>query len=72
MDHPGKTHKGVFIRLIFAEIKRAGNMRGGIGISHRQVDHVQAQFIVQLPHEADRLRQVRCFTAFRTDTKAPR
>ena len=62
----------MFVRFILAKIEGAGHMGGGVGVAHRQVDHIQTQFVVQIAHQADGFSQIGRHAALRTDTEAPR
>ena len=72
VDHAGQANKRMFVRFILAKIEGAGHMGRGIGVAHRQVDHIQAQFVVQIAHQADGFSQIGRHAALRTDTEAPR
>ena len=47
-------------------------MGRGVGVAHRQVDHIQPQFVVQIAHQTDGFSQIGRHAALRTDAEAPR
>lgn len=58
VDHSCKAGKRVLVRLIFSGVKRARDVRCGIGIAHGQIDHGKAKLIVQFTHQPYRFCQI--------------